>query len=548
MLRAGIYPNICDDILAYSEVQNYRDADRQKADPCKIIAQAGAQEKMLAQNVDILIGGGSRGGAKSFSLLLEGLKNVGDSHFSAIVLRKERPDLESLITDAEHLVYPQFGSYNKSKDDMTWNFAAGGRLRFSYFEGDFEGDFKTRFQGKQYCYIGIDEITHIPYKKFKYLLTDNRNAYGLRNRVWGTCNPDPSSWVKKFIQWWIGDDGYAIRERDGVIRYCFMDGDEIQNVVWGDTPREVYLKCRDKIDRLWKPEYEALGFDRERMFVKSVTFVRADVTGNIKLLQSDPNYIAGLSQQDEEQVMRDLEANWNFQSKGTELVSRQELDAFMDNEQQVKDGVKYCSADIALDGGDLLFMWLWIDNHMEDFVSVSNIDGKNAVGFISSQLQRWGVAEQNFTFDQQGLGRYLAGYFPRARPFNNQGVPISPSRRDQEQVTNSYDSLKSQAADTFIQMLRNKEISINPALLERKVHGKGFDNTPLRDCLHKERKALSRDEDYFYNKGKFKIQGKKTTKKIIGRSPDIIESAFYKMLFNLTARQFNKKIKGLWRL
>src|SRR3712207_9494694 len=65
----------------------------------------------------------------------------------------------------------------------------------------------------------------------------------IRNRFWITCNPDPESWVRKFIDWWVDEDGYIIPERDGVIRYCFMDGDTPDQIFWGDTREEVYEQC-----------------------------------------------------------------------------------------------------------------------------------------------------------------------------------------------------------------------------------------------------------------------------------------------------------------
>ena len=74
------------------------------------------------------------------------------------------------------------------------------------------------------------------YLKFKYLITCNRNAFHIRNRFIGTCNPDPDSWVAKFIDWWIGEDGLPIPERDGRVRYCFMDGDNVSGIYWGDIP------------------------------------------------------------------------------------------------------------------------------------------------------------------------------------------------------------------------------------------------------------------------------------------------------------------------
>lgn len=209
-----------------------------------ILAQKGAQERMLAQDVDILICGGSRGGSKSFSLLLEGLKDAQKANFNALLLRKETGDLAGLVNDS-YRVYSQYGEYHSSKDDTTWHFRNGGKLKFSYYDDSYL-DFKERFQGRQYNFIGIDEITQCPYEKFKYLSTCNRNAHGLRNRMWGTCNPDPRSWVRLFIDWWIDTDGYIDPARDGVIRYCYMDGDDVNNVVWGDTRHEVFEMCQEK--------------------------------------------------------------------------------------------------------------------------------------------------------------------------------------------------------------------------------------------------------------------------------------------------------------
>ena len=89
--------------------------------------------------------------------------------------------------------------------------------------------------------------------------------------LWITCNPDPESWVRKFIDWWVDENGYIIPERDGVIRYCFMDGDTPDSIYWGDTREEVYEQCNGIIDSLWKDSYEELGYTKLEMFIKSAT-------------------------------------------------------------------------------------------------------------------------------------------------------------------------------------------------------------------------------------------------------------------------------------
>ena len=87
--------------------------------------------------------------SKSFSSLMEVLKDIKNPDFHATILRNEKDDLQSLVTDSYKL-FSQFGTYNKSQNDMTWNFNNGGWLKFSYYAGAYQ-DFKTRFQGRQYA-------------------------------------------------------------------------------------------------------------------------------------------------------------------------------------------------------------------------------------------------------------------------------------------------------------------------------------------------------------------------------------------------------------
>jgi hypothetical protein len=529
-------------VFTNSYIQSLRDADKKKPDKLKIIAQRGGQEDMLAIDADIKICGGSRGGSKSFSSLMEVLYDIKNPDFHAVILRNEKDDLQSLVTDSYKL-FSQFGTYNKSQNDMTWNFDNGGWLKFSYYAGAYQ-DFKTRFQGRQYAYICIDEGTQCPYKKFKYLLTNNRNAARIRNRFWITCNPDPESWVRKFIDWWVDDDGYIDMERNGKIRYCFMDGDTPDSIYWGDTREEVYEQCKGIIDKLWKDEYEGLGYSKLEMFIKSATFIRADVSENIKLISTDASYIANLAQQDEEQRQRDLGANWNWKSAGDDMVKAEDLAAIFNNAIQLGDGVRRASADIAFTGGDNFVMWLWEGNHCKDLI-VLRLNAKTLVSVVKAKLEEWGVEECNFTYDMQGIGQYFKGFFPEAVPFNNQAAPIAQNRHEEEGIKYLYKDLKSQCAFLFYEAIKNKTISIDSDLLDRKYSGNGFEKVPLRQILQKERKSLRRDEES-HDRG-FKLLPKKIAKRYVGHSPDFWESWFYVMIFQVYKKK-HKKIKGLWRL
>ena len=521
-------------ILDFATIQKYRKDDERIPNIHKVMAQSGGQEKLLTTPADITIYGGSRGGGKSFGLLMDALNDCSRKGFRSIILRKELGDLSDLI-DTSKEVFSQFGEYNRSKADMTWNFYNGGWLTFGYY-GDSYEDFRVRYQGKQYSYEGIDEITHMDYKMFRYLMTVNRNASYIRNRIIGTCNPDPDSWVARFIDWWIGDDGLPIPERDGILRYCFMDGDDVSGIFWGDTREEVYGKCKGLIDKIAKG-YEEFG-DPKNLFIRSVCFISGKLRDNKKLLRSDPSYLANLANQSEEQRARDLEGNWKYKTVGDDLIKTKNMESFFDNPMQGTEGKRYCSCDIALEGGDNLVMVKWTNNlcHIDD-IFVCNYSGKQTIPAVKAKLEEWGVPEEHFTYDLNGLGQWFKGkdgFFPNAVPFCNT-APIDKKLRF------VYNSFKSQAAYVLAQKIINKEISINPDLLQRKYSGHGYSNITLREILMLERKVIRQDKENT-DRG-FALPKKKMMKSIIGHSPDFIEAILMAMIFVINKK--DKKIKGL---
>ena len=90
-------------IYTQEYIQSLRDTDKKHPDKLKIIAQRGGQERMLSIDADIKIVGGSRGGSKSFSSLMEVLKDIKNPDFHATILRNEKDDLQSLVTDSYKL-------------------------------------------------------------------------------------------------------------------------------------------------------------------------------------------------------------------------------------------------------------------------------------------------------------------------------------------------------------------------------------------------------------------------------------------------------------
>ena len=496
-----------------------------------IYFQPGGQDDMLSSTADISIVGGSRGGGKSYVLLMQALYDITNPNFRAIIFRKELDDLTDII-DTSYELFDTYGVFNKSKNDLTWNFNSGGWLTFSYHSME-QLNFHDRYQGKQYPYIGIDEVTQMSYQKFKVLTMSNRNAYGIRNRIVGSCNPDPDSWVARFIEWWIDQEtGLPIQERSGKVRYCTMMGDDVTEVVWGDTREEVFEKCREQIMAWWKDEYSEFGTPQD-LFIKSVSFVPAKLTDNKQLLNSDPSYLANLFNQDEETRARFLDGNWKFKAAGSDLIKMEHMERFYDNPRQEGDGIRRVSCDAAFDGGDMCVFYLWVGNHMEDIATCMK-DAKKTVDFARALLERWRVREENFAYDLPGVGQVFKGFFPKA-------IPFDPRQGVDEKFRGMYYNVKAQAFQYFADHIKDGTYSINPELLERRFSGKGYKNKLFREILNEERKCVRfREDDPTRVVDKVRVM-----KRIIHRSPDFVEGATIREIWNIKAVHHKPKNLGL---
>ena len=496
-----------------------------------IIAQRGSQEIFLSDDADVRIFGGKRGGSKTFSLLLEALNDVNNPYFFATLLRKEKDDAKKTggMIDKSDAIFKQYGIYNKSQQDMTWYFNNGGKLKFDYYSDSYE-DFKKRFQGLELSYVGVDEITHMQYDYFKYLLTCNRNAHNIKNRFVGTCNPDPDSWVAQFIDWWIDDDGYPIPERNGVKRYCYMYGDTVSEIYWGDSKAEVYEQAKERIDKLWKKEYDKFG-SKEDMFIKSVTFIEGKLEENIKLLESDPAYLANLANQSEEQVARDLDGNWKFKTAGIGLITFEDIaENLCKNSYQIQ-GRRCVTCDVAFDGGDKCVFWYWEGFHAKA-IRVCSVDSEKTIHYAKEFLKEHNVLECDFCYDLNGLGQVFKGFMPSAVPFNNKAMPTNGDR-------SMFENLKSECAYRFVENLKAKRYSIDGSILCQRFSGKDYKNQTVKSILLNERKAIARDEkDTDKN---WKLITKAEMKRNVGHSPDFIESLFMREYMDVIKTKVKRK-------
>lgn len=245
----------------------------------RIGPQPGTQEQFLSSRADIVFYGGEAGSSKTSALVLEAMRCYDIPGAGAILFRRTSPQLDGAgsLWELMREWYPHLDA-RLTQNPFRAVFPSGASVQLDHLQYEWT---KENHQGKGYSLIGFDELPHFTEGQFWYLYSRCRSTSGVRSYIRATMNPDPDSWVKKMIAWWLDDRGeYARPERSGVIRWFYRIGDELQ---WADDPGELTARYPDMVD----DEGQAIP-------PTSFTFILGRLSDNKILLQKDPGYRARL--------------------------------------------------------------------------------------------------------------------------------------------------------------------------------------------------------------------------------------------------------------
>ena len=141
--------------------------------------------------------GGAAGPGKTKALLWEAIAQAnGVPGCDTLLLRRTYPELESSLLAYFRRDVPRalYRSYNESKHAVTWT--NGSTTRFGYCRN--ENDV-YQYQGAEFLFIGVDELTHFTLKQWQFLTSRNRcPARGSFPSMAGATNPGNigHAWVK----------------------------------------------------------------------------------------------------------------------------------------------------------------------------------------------------------------------------------------------------------------------------------------------------------------------------------------------------------------
>jgi len=251
--------------------------------------QPGPQETFLASSADIAVYGGAAGGGKTYALLLECLRHIGNPRFGAVVFRRESPQItnEGGLWDASERIYGQIPGAEGVRGLLTWRFSSGAKITFRHLIHERSAE---AWQGTEVPLIAFDELTHFTDRQFFTLISRSRSTCGVAPYVRATCNPHPG-WVRALLGPWVDRRHPLYPTPPGALRYMTrVDG----QITW--------------VEPDWRDEDGQPG--------KSVTFVRASIYDNRALLATNPEYLATLRALPPVERARLLDGDWDVTQEG----------------------------------------------------------------------------------------------------------------------------------------------------------------------------------------------------------------------------------------
>lgn len=391
----------------------------------KIEPQEGFQRSFVQSNADVIFGGGNLGGGKSYALVLALAEPLmTDPDFRCMISRRNLGNQKAGGGFVEKFKQIFGADYIKVResDSPRVTFPIGTFCDLTYLDDTNMDKLRERAKGWEYDAIAIDELTEMSWECFSYVMTRNRGQSKLfTGKFFATMNPKRSHWTRMFLDWYIGTDGFIRPDRDGKVRYFYCAGPTVKDVVWGDTKKEVYEKCKIDIDRKLK----AIGgnFDYRAM-IKSFVFYQGKLGANKKMLANNSGYLGSVAVSGGRMSQALMEGNFNVdpeEEQDIPIPSDAARDVFTSD--AAVNGDKWITIDLADYGTDNMVMLAWNGFHVFDYEIATHTTPRLNAQKARAFSQKLGISESHIIYDATA-GRYFNDYIPDAIPYISAAKPM----------------------------------------------------------------------------------------------------------------------------
>lgn len=486
-----------------------------------ITPQPGGQERFVRSNVDVCFFGGILGGGKTFGAILATAEPTLDPNFRGIFIRKTLSDLKTAgsVVDTFKDAYGDI-IRTKVSDNPRMTFPSGAYIEARQVQNEEPKKIVEEWKGVQMDFCAWEELTSYDWHTFTYIMSRCRGRAKWTGKVRATLNPKKNHWVREWLDWYIDPiSGYVIPERDGVVRYFYLNGDYVKDLVWGDSKEEVYKKCRVDIDR----KIEKLGGKTKyEDLIKSFTFYKGSLAENTALLENNPGYIGSVAATGGRTSQILIEGNWNVSEEDESeapIPSHVARKVFMNDPQT--NGDRWITADLADKGTDNFVALVWDGLHIVDMVIMGISTPRENAKIIHSLARQYDIADSHIVFDGNNAA-YMNDYIPEAVPFISYYPPVGMYAR-------SAKSLKAEAFLRLAYIIKNNYLSFDDKVANRIYSHQKLDNNVTVEAEFIEECSVVRFVEE--NSGKKRLMNKKEMNQHLGkgRSMDLLDPIAIRM-------------------
>jgi predicted phage terminase large subunit-like protein len=275
------------------------------SDP-NVIAPASKPQAMFLSTpdwVDICFYGGQAGGGKTWAGLAHHAKYMHDPLYRGLTLRRTTPMLlkPGAVWDEAKQLYRLLDPDCRIRiKDLKIIASSDAEVFFSHFE---RVDDTDNFQGAQISSCVMEELCQFEESQFNYILSRLRTKANMKPNMRATMNPDPDSWVRKWVDWYLYPEGHELFGRpdpakQGVIRWFVRLDNEM---FWADTKEELAERFPDAVPL-------------------SFRFIAASVYDNPHIEKSYIAFLQGLPRIQKEIL---LYGNWEARPESNSLIRRE---------------------------------------------------------------------------------------------------------------------------------------------------------------------------------------------------------------------------------
>lgn len=236
-----------------------------------------------------------------------------DPKFNGLFVRTELKQLMGAggLYETAYKYYPLLGARTVKAPVPMYTFPSNAKIRYGQIASTSDSE---KMRGLQLSYAGVDEITQLPKEAVLFLLTCLRSEANMNSICIGTCNPHKNNWVFDLVSWYLDDEGFVDKSKNGAIRYYvvkdngFIFADD-EDWFKENMPEAVYITNPSTGKEMYIPP-------------KKFCFVQLTIFDNPILIKLNPRYLSELQNLPEHERASQLYGNWFAEADTVKFFDR----------------------------------------------------------------------------------------------------------------------------------------------------------------------------------------------------------------------------------